>query len=419
MHHTSSATAFAAASALSEHVEPLMAAEQVCEAVKPAFEAAAPDLVLVFVSGRHAEQTEELAGFVRRSLGPAALLGLTAEGVLAGEREVEQRAAVAVFAASLPGTTLRTFAYKQIPHAMPDDPAALAQLAEAVGIGPDARGVFFLADPFTVPASPAVAAFSALPRVVTGLRRLPVIGGLASASSSPGRNVLVCDDAAMRSGGVGLVVSGDVAVDTLVSQGCRPIGRPMLITGASRNLIKTLGGRRALSVLRETLAALSPEDKDLVNTKGVYIGRVINEYKPRFGRGDFLIRGIAGIDEETGVVSVGDHVAAGQTVQFHLRDARTASEDLSLLLSAQQLQSRPVGGLLFTCNGRGSRLFDEPDHDARMVSGAFTAPGVPPLPLAGFFAAGEIGPIGDRSFLHGHTAALALIRPRTRSDRVE
>jgi small ligand-binding sensory domain FIST len=241
------------------------------------------------------------------------------------------------------------------------------------------------------------------------LPAVPVIGGMASAGAAPGQNTLILNDETFRAGGVGVSVRGNVTIDTLVSQGCRPIGKPLVVTGAQRNVIKTLSGRPAMEALREVIEGLSEQDRALL-PKGVFIGRVINEYKERFGRGDFLIRGVLGADEKSGAIAVADAVRVGMTVQFHLRDATTASEDLELLLAAQSMNDPPVGGLLFTCNGRGRRLFERADHDAATISGSFS-----PTPewfaLSGFFASGEIGPIGDSSFLHGHTACLALFRP--------
>jgi small ligand-binding sensory domain FIST len=217
---------------------------------------------------------------------------------------------------------------------------------------------------------------------------------------------------------------GPVRVDTVVSQGCRGFGPTIVITKARKNVILEMGGKRALDVVRECVEALPADDKPLLE-RGLFIGRVINEYKDRFGRDDFLIRNVLGVDENQGAVAINELVRVGQTIRFHVRDARTADEDLAMLLDAQQLREPPLGGVLITCNGRGSRLFDRPHHDAAAVVKAFSPgrggevlakggeeidPEGPVLPLAGFFAAGEIGPVGDQSYLHGQTAVLALFR---------
>jgi small ligand-binding sensory domain FIST len=250
-------------------------------------------------------------------------------------------------------------------------------------------------------------------RVLDGVRRVPIIGGMASASTAPQNNLLLLDDSIMRTGGVGVTISGDVAVDVMVSQGCRPIATPLVVTSGRRNVIRELGGRRALDVVREVVEGLDEESRRLI-ANGMFIGRVVNEYKERFGRGDFLIRAVLGVEQESGAIVVGDSVRVGQTVQFHVRDADTAHEDLRLLLAAQQLQTPPLGSLLFTCNGRGTRLFQEPHHDAKTCADTLKGDNGTPMPIAGFFCAGEIGPIGDHSFVHGHTATLAMIRPRRR-----
>ncbi len=413
MEHVSSATTLAVGTGLSANVDPLLAAEQACEQTLTGVTQGQVDLALVFVSGAHIEELEPILAHVRSTLEPGTLVAVSAEGVIGGDVELERQSGLSVFAASLPGTSIQPFLYRDLPHVREDDAEALADAARIVGARRDLRGILFFADPFSVPAAAAVQTLSSVRGAVEGLKRSPVAGGMASGSAKPGGNVLALNDQTMRAGGVGVTIRGAIDLDTVVSQGCRPIGRPHVVTSAQRNIIKTLGGERALDVLHDTISALEPEERELVQG-GVFFGRVIDEYKSRFGRGDFLVRGVFGADKKAGAIAVGDMVRPGQTIQFHLRDSKTAAEDLQLLLAAQQLQHPPAGGLLMTCNGRGSRLFSEPHHDARTISRALGRDEEHPMPLSGLFAAGEIGPIGDSSFLHGHTASLVLFRPRRR-----
>ena len=228
---------------------------------------------------------------------------------------------------------------------------------------------------------------------------------MSSGASQPGHNALILDKELIRSGSVGVTISGPVQVDIIVSQGCRPIGKPIVVTKARGNVIQELGGRKALDIVQELAGGLDEQERGLLSG-GLLVGTVINEYKARFGRGDFLVRNILGYDKEHGAIAVGDIPRVGQTIQFHVRDAETAHEDLQLLLDGQQLKDAPLGAMLITCNGRGSRLFeDEKIRDVPTIRDRLGE-----IPLAGFFAAGEIGPIGSESFLHGHTAALAILR---------
>jgi small ligand-binding sensory domain FIST len=201
-------------------------------------------------------------------------------------------------------------------------------------------------------------------------------------------------------------ISGHTEVDCVVSQGCRPIGPPVVITKGKNNVVAELGGRKPLEVVQEIAQDLDEKERFLLS-KGLLVGVVIDEYKDRFGRGDFLIRNVVGIDQKNGAMAVADVIRVGQTIQFHVRDAETAREDLQLLLDAQELKEKPFAGLLFTCNGRGERLFETPNHDVGVVRERLGR-----IPVAGFFAAGEIGPVGDGSFVHGHTASLALFRTK-------
>lgn len=414
MEHTSSATTLSIGVGSSVNIDAALAAEQACEQAAASVKRGDADLAILFASGPHAQELGEIAQTVRAALEPGTLLGVSAESVVAGEFEHERQPALSLVVASMPGTSLHAFSYRQLPHVKDGDADALREAARIAGVRRDLRATLFFADPFSVPAAAVVSMLSSARTTVEGLRRAPVIGGMASAGAKPGSNILVLNDQVMRAGGVGLAIRGEIEIDALVSQGCRPIGKPLVVTAAQRNVIKTLGGVKAMDALREIISELDPNDRDLL-PNGVFVGRVIDEYKARFGRGDFLIRGVLGVDNGSGAIAVGDLVRVGQTIQFHLRDRRTASEDLELLLAAQQLQTPPAGGLLFTCNGRGTRLFDEQHHDASRIARALTTDPDRPMPLAGYFANGEFGPIGDSSFLHGHTASLALFRPRRRT----
>jgi small ligand-binding sensory domain FIST len=233
---------------------------------------------------------------------------------------------------------------------------------------------------------------------------VPLIGGMASTGRATGENVLLRNDRAYRSGMVGVSFSGPLAVQTVVSQGCRPIGRPMVITRSHDNIIEQLGGKPALDVLRQAVVELTDEDKRHLSN-GLFVGRAISEYRDSWHRGDFLVRNVIGVDEPSGAIGIADFVRPGQTIQFHARDAQTAGEDLTLMLEPQNAADPPAGGLLFSCNGRGSRLFKSPSHDLTAARDH-----MPATPLAGFFAAGELGPVGGKNFMHGHTASFALFR---------
>jgi len=230
---------------------------------------------------------------------------------------------------------------------------------------------------------------------------------MASSAERPGENALLLNGDLWEEGVVGIRIAGPIRVETVVSQGCRPIGETLLITKAEGNMLHSLGGRNALEVTQEILETLRPEEQELIRKEGLFLGIVVNEYQPAFERGDFLVRSIRGADPNNGALAVGENVRAGQTIQFHIRDARTADEDLRLLMArAAEDETAPTGGLLFSCNGRGVRMFDLPNHDVRGVLEA-----IPETPLAGFFAAGELGPIGGKNFLHSHTASIAIFRP--------
>jgi small ligand-binding sensory domain FIST len=369
---------------LSEHPVPTQAVGEAVGQVLERLGDERPDLVVLFTSPHHVGAFEDIAGSVRGLLDPTVLLGATAGAVIGGGREVEDSTALSLFAARLPATLLTPVRLEVVPT--PDGPSLVGWPDHPDGT------MLLVADPFTFPAD----AF--LDRVNEDLPKLQIIGGLASAAMQPGGNRLVVDHEVTDSGAVGAVLTGGVEVRTVVSQGCRPVGKPYVVTKSDRNFLLELGGKPALQRLQETATTASDEERELMR-RGLQIGCVVDETRLEFGRGDSLVRGVVGADQRSGAIAVGDTIPVGRTVQFQVRDAGSADEDLRDLLTAAQADA----ALLFTCKGRGQRLFGESDHDAGVVDQLLG-----PLPVAGCFCAGELGPVGARNFLHGFTASLAL-----------
>ncbi|HET7172372.1 MAG TPA: FIST N-terminal domain-containing protein [Gaiellales bacterium] len=338
------------------------------------------DLAFVFVSAEHAGDAAEVAAEVRRELDPGVLAGASTEAVIGGGREFEGRPAVSVLAASLGSGTARAR------HVSAADDGDLELAGPAV----------IVADPYTYPVERLLDDMNDAGAAVA-------VGGMASGGRGAGEHVLFCGEEIHREGAVVVDLEGPVQLRTLVSQGCAPIGPEMVVTQAESNVIHELAGRPAYGRLVEIVGSLDLEQAELAR-RGVLAGLVIDENRVEYGADDYLVRGILGGDPESGAIAVGDVPRVGQTFRFHVRDASTADAGLRAALAAgTALPGRVTGGLLFACNGRGMGLFGTPDHDA-----AATAAALGGAPVAGMFCAGEIGPVGGRTFLHGFTATLAL-----------
>lgn len=419
---------------LSANLDAVLAAEQVCERAASGLGAIGAgidtDLAVVFFSSHHVDQAEQIASVIRAELRPRCLLGVSAEAVVGGRTELEKAAGVSLLAARLPGVELVPFTGESLPDAADTSPEGVGKLASAIGAGDDLRGVFAFVDPFSTPLVNLLPAMNRARGHGESAFRAPIIGGMASGATSAGGNALIVNGRVLRGGLVGVGIKGPVRIDPVVSHGCRGFGPVMVVTKARKNLIQELGGRPAILAVQEAVNALPKEDQGLLR-RGLFLGRVIDERRERrgnperFGRDDYLIRNIVGADKESGAIAMADFFKAGQTVRLHLRDAKTADDDLAMLLDAQRLHEPPAGVMLVTCNGRGARLFGKPNHDADAIWRAFAPeasaedrakageaiePGPGSVPLAGFFAGGEIGPVGEESFLHGHTACLAMFR---------
>jgi small ligand-binding sensory domain FIST len=233
---------------------------------------------------------------------------------------------------------------------------------------------------------------------------LPVVGGMASGARGPGGSRLALDGSVYTDGAVGALLGPGADVVSIVSQGCRPVGRPFVVTDGGGGIIRELAGKPALVRLDEIAGGLAPDEIRAINEGGLHLGRVVDERKAEFGPGDFLVRQVLGGDRESGAIAVNDQVEVGTTVQFHVRDAAAAHAELDAMLSAGD---EVDAALLFSCNGRGARLFGIPDHDAGLLSKR-----VGPVPTAGFFAAGELGPVAGHNELHSYTASMLLLRER-------
>jgi small ligand-binding sensory domain FIST len=356
---------------------------------------AKPHLALVFASPHHQDSFQAIGRTLAAELDGACVLGCTGESILCGGREIEGQPALAIWIAHLAGVELLPMHLEFQPTSDGGSLSGWHQQLESEW--PPDVSLLVLAEPFSFPADVLLA------RLNEDRPGTIVTGGMASGGWQPGQNRLLLQDRALDRGALALAIRGPIEIRTVVSQGCRPIGRPFVVTKAERNVIFELGGAPALAKLRELFAELAPDDQRLAQ-QGLHVGQVINEYQDAFGRGDFLVRNVQGVDPDSGAIAIGDFVRVGQTVQFHVRDAETADEDLNALLTSAQSATAAdcLGALVFTCNGRGTRLFDEPHHDAGCVARHFD------VPIAGFFAQGEIGPVGGKNFLHGFTASIAL-----------
>ena len=368
--------------------------EAATRAVAQAAEAlgdASPSLAVLFASARFLGVAEALVAAISNALGKLPLIGCVGEAVAGGAREVESEPAVSLWLGADLGP-VETFAMEYLRTPSGGTYGGYLFPRETKGTH------LLICDPFTFPADGLL---THLNEQVPGA---VVMGGMASAALRPEQSRLFLDDRVLSSGAVGVHLP-NAEVHPLVAQGCRPIGDAYIITRADGNLIHELGGRPPLVRLREMAAALSSRDTELL-AQGLQLGVVIDEYQAEPGQGDFLIRGVVGADPDSGAMAVGDQIQVGQTVQFHVRDAQSADEDLRRALERESAAlggRRPAGALLFTCNGRGSRLFTEPDHDAGLIAATLGD-----IPVAGFFCAGELGPVGGQNFLHTFTASIAL-----------
>ena len=393
------------ASAVTSKPDALPAVAELLDQVSSRLDPAEANFVLFFCTAHYEDDIEQIIAELQRRMPTALLVGCSAEGTIGTDRELMQACSMSVLVGALPGVELHPLrlTLEQL-HEL-DGPEALA---DALNVKPgDNPLVVVLGDPFSFD----IQAFLDLANdAVPGV---PIVGGMASAAEAREQNRLILGPEVLTDGLVGVTMAGNIQTRTVVSQGCRPIGKPFVVTGGERNIITSLGGVSAMNRLHDVVKDLPQKDLVLAQ-QALLMGRAISEYQETFVRGDFLINSIIGFDPGAGSIAISAPVRVGTTMQFQVRDAGSADDDLRILLSQAASfyygdpgAPRPAGAMLFSCNGRGTRMW--PQQQGHDVTALREACG--DIPVAGFFAAGEIGPVGGRNFIHGFTASIALLSP--------
>jgi small ligand-binding sensory domain FIST len=356
------------------------------------------DFAILFISPQFSGVINAVCAQVKSQVGADTLIGCTCMGIIGQGEEIENVPAASILLGRIPGATIQPFYLNQAELEAGED---IEYWKKRFKYTPHPHTSFIiLPDPFSLDVSTLLERFNG------AFQDAPVIGGMASGANFEGGNTLFLNGAVYQEGAVGLCLQGDFVLKTVVSQGCRPIGEAFAVTASSGNVIQALAGKPALSVLQKTVQDAPSPDRDLARN-AIFVGRVTNEYQDEFIQGDFVVRGLMGIDQKTGALLVGDLITPGETIQFHVRDAQSAHEDLERMLKGSINGTQgPQAALIFSCNGRGSHLFKKSGHDAQMVS-QHTGN----CPQAGFLCSGEIGPIAGKSFVHGFTSSIGLFYP--------
>ncbi len=393
------------ASTVSVEADLERAIEETAKTVRSELTGQTPDLALVFLSPHHADGYDQAAARARAALGGGLVIGCSAGGVIGGGTEIEHQPGLSLTAAVLPGVELTPL--RVTDGDLPTAGAGSRAWEDLLRVHAASNPHFLLfPDPLSFDTERLLLGLDA---AFPGATK---IGGLASGGREPGANILYSGTNVAHAGAVGVALSGNLDVATVVAQGCRPIGQPMFVTGVRRNTVTGLDGQRPLDVLQDMFASLTEKDRQIFR-HSLFIGVVMDPRRQSYARGDFLIRNILAIDEDSGALAVGALIDENAVVQFHLRDAETSANDLEAMLSRYTSRAggndRPAAGsLLFSCLGRGSHLYGRADHD----TDAFRRH-LGKIPLGGFFCNGEIGQVQRRTYLHGYTSAFGMFRPRT------
>jgi small ligand-binding sensory domain FIST len=388
------------AAALSTIADTAGAIAEVCDRALESLglDAGSPNLALLFFSPHHAGAMKTTAGDLRKRLPASCLIGCCGEAIVGNDREIEQGPAMSLWLARwLKPMAVEPFhlTFQQMPNGHVRIGGAPDGLANA---DPQRSAILLLAEPSTFRPE-----FFLTP-INQSFKGLPVMGGMASAGQSFTESKLLLNDTVRDQGAVGVLVSGACDVRGVVSHGCRPIGKPLVIRQANGSTLLDLDGKPPLSYLHQLYEELGARDQQLFRA-ALHIGRTTTDDQKPLPVSDFLVRNLIGMDRSTGSVTIDGRFSIGETVQFLLRDAETADANLHELLQREtrDREFRPGGALLFTCNRRGSRFFAQRDHDASALRSELGH-----VPLAGIITPGEIGPVAGQNFVHSYTASIAM-----------
>jgi small ligand-binding sensory domain FIST len=394
-------------SALSTKVSLEAAIDEVTQQVLAGLDGCSADFGLLFISNTFTSDSPRLLPLLAENIQIKSLIGCSGGGIVGGGRELEDKPALTLMVGHLPGAVIHTFHLTD--ESVPDLDSSPDRWHSLVGVDGNIEPSFIvLGDPFSFPINDFLAGMDfAYPNAIK-------VGGLASGG---GTNMLFCSDQdgyrLLRQGIVGAALWGDVTIDAVVAQGCRPIGKPLQISQSDRNIILAIENRPPLETLQDIVNGLNSSDRDLAE-HSLFVGIVMNEFKLQPEPGDFLIRNIIGVDPRTGAIAIGDRVRPGQRIQLHLRDASASASDLEIALTAYQKRSQleqthhsSQAAILFSCMGRGERLYGKTGFDSAVFQQFFGE-----IPLAGFFCSGEIGPVSNTTFLHGYTSVFGFIREK-------
>jgi small ligand-binding sensory domain FIST len=380
--------------------------------VRAHFNSDKADLGLLFISSAYRAEAVDLWPILKEELHITHLLGCTGGGVIGAGKEVEDRPAISLTVAVLPDVEIIPFHVTQ--ERLPDADGGPKAWRELVHVVPEQQPSFLvLSDPFSIDSDALLAGLDfAFPQAVK-------VGGLTSGGSNPNEHLLLSDQKILSKGAVGVALCGDIFVEAVVAQGCRPVGEPLTITESDSNILLGVDGKPPLAYVQEMYEKANLRDKELMQSS-LFLGLLMDPFKNDPKQGDFLVRNIIGLDQNRGIMAIGAPLRAGQTVQFHLRDAATSRDDLQLMLSNSQSAKMKTmaagnpaaaGAMLFSCLGRGKRLYGEADHDSALFKSV-----VGDIPVGGFFCNGEIGPVGGKTYLHGYTSSIAVFSPRKKSE---
>ena len=371
------------------------------EAILSQMDGKSVDLTIIFVSPQFKDKYEEIPKLIRDRISSGHFLGCSGGGIVGGGKEAEQQAAFSMTCANLPDVEIKGIHTDTMK--LPDQDTAPSVWREWLGVDVEKNPSFiFLADPFSFQGEEFLAG------VDFAYPNSSKVGGLASGAQAQGGNALYLNDKIHNNGLIGLALSGNIGMDTIVAQGCRPIGEPVKVSKCDGTLLTGMDGQPPLELLQSVYEGLDENDKSLVQTS-LFLGIEMDPLKDNPQQGDFLIRNIMGVEREIGGIHVGTLLREGQLVQFHLRDKAMSAEDLKLMLTrykANKNFKNTSGALLFSCLGRGQYLYGKPNHDADMFRDH-----IGDIPLGGFFCNGEIGPVGKTTFLHGYTSSFGIFHP--------
>jgi hypothetical protein len=396
---------------MSRHHNPIVAGREAAEQALQKAGVDRPDFVFMFAAIGYDQHS--LLGVVRQTTGGAPLTGCSAEGTINGDDADESSFSVVVGA--ICSEELRW--HNGIARGLVEDDTRAVGKRVAKDLLPhlsaDTIGLFVFPDgrvDFGVSRDNLDNFFAGLEENLPSKRFLPMWGGGANKTGGwrePPHQY--CDDEVVSGGVSYALLSGKAQASWAISHTVIPIGGERIVTRSQGNIIHEIDNKPAVEVLKEYLPENALADDrnwmDYANSLALCF-RAPSYMKDE----EYVVRGVPAVKMADGSIIVQTEVQEGTSIWFSSRDKQklaTGFDRMARQIKEQLGGEKPNLVLQFECATRGKMMLRE--REKLQLQRRFRQSLGPDAPWAGYYCAGEIGPVEEHNNHHLYTSVVLAL----------